>query len=179
MSGGIITTIAGTGTPGFSGDGGQATSAQFNRPNGVALDAAGNLYIGDFENNRIRKLSRGMITTIAGTGTAGATGDGRPGIVGQAQWPLPPAASIRQGSLYISDEQNHRVRKIENKPPVASLNASPSSGQAPLNVVFDGSGSSDPDGSVVSYSWVFGDGVTASGANPGHLYVRLGRFRRS
>ncbi len=69
MSGGVITTVAGTGTAGSAGDGGQATSAQLNYPSGVAVDAQGNLYIVDYINQRIRKVSGGVITTVAGTGT--------------------------------------------------------------------------------------------------------------
>src|SRR5207302_495543 len=62
-AGGILTRVAGTGTPGYSGDNGPATSAQLNRPWGIALDAAGNLYIADSTNNRVRKVSNGVITT--------------------------------------------------------------------------------------------------------------------
>ncbi len=69
MTGGTITTIAGNGSEGFSGDGGPATSASLGFPCGVAVDSAGNLYIADFENSRIRKVSGGTITTIAGNGT--------------------------------------------------------------------------------------------------------------
>ena len=73
---GIITTIAGTGTEGFSGDGGAATAAQLDTPTGVAVDASGNVYIADSHNNRIRKVSGGTIATFAGTGTPGFAGDG-------------------------------------------------------------------------------------------------------
>jgi sugar lactone lactonase YvrE len=75
---GIITTVVGTGTQGYSGDGGLATKAQLNGANQVVLDSAGNLYIADWGNNRIRKVAAGtgIITTFAGTGTAGYSGDG-------------------------------------------------------------------------------------------------------
>ena len=123
MSGGIITTVAGTGTAGFSGDGGQATSAQLNYPGSVAVDAPGNLYIADTENQRIRKVSGGIITTIAGTGTAGFSGDG--GQATSAQLNYPDGIAVdEQGSLY-RPTNNQRLRKIENKPPTASINASP------------------------------------------------------
>ncbi len=77
VSTGIITTIAGTGTAGFNSDNIQATSAMLKYPFGVALDASGNVYIGDLNNQRIRKVtvSTGIITTIAGTGTGGYSGD--------------------------------------------------------------------------------------------------------
>jgi sugar lactone lactonase YvrE len=111
LSGGIITTVAGTGTPGYSGDGGQATSAQLQYPVGVAVDAQGNLYIADSGNNRIRKVSGGIITTVAGTGTAGYSGDAGPATSAQLQ--SPDAVTVdAQGNLYIADTGNHRVRKV-------------------------------------------------------------------
>jgi NHL repeat. len=73
---GIVTTVAGTGEQGFSGDGGPATSAQLDSPAGVAVDASGNLYIADTHNHRIREVKNGTISTVAGTGTAGFSGDG-------------------------------------------------------------------------------------------------------
>ena len=78
--GATVTTVAGTGTAGFSGDGSAATSAQLNAPYGVAADADGNLYIADGSNHRIRRVdvSTGVISTIAGTGTAGSSGDDGP-----------------------------------------------------------------------------------------------------
>jgi sugar lactone lactonase YvrE len=78
VSNGIITTVAGNGGYGFSGDNGPATSAQLYDPYGVAVDSAGNLYIADTLNGRIRKVSNGVITTIAGNGTYGYSGDGGP-----------------------------------------------------------------------------------------------------
>src|SRR5690606_15465177 len=77
---GIITTVAGTGVPGYSGDGGQATSNQIYRPHGIFVDALDNLYITDELNQRIRKvdLDTGIITTVAGNGMAGFSGDGGP-----------------------------------------------------------------------------------------------------
>src|SRR5436190_1623783 len=81
---GTLSVIAGTGTSGFSGDGGPAVSAQLNFPVGVAVDAAGNLFIADAENNRIRKVTAaGIISTIAGTGTSGFRGDGGPATSAQ------------------------------------------------------------------------------------------------
>ncbi len=75
---GIITTFAGTGTTGYSGDGGQATSATLNGPRGIAVDTSGNIYFAEYFNNRVRKVSSstGIITTYVGTGTAGYSGDG-------------------------------------------------------------------------------------------------------
>ncbi len=110
---GIITTIAGNGTAGYSGDGGAATSAQLNSPYGVALDSAGNLYIADKSNHCVRKLttSTGIITTIAGSGTAGYSGDG--GLSTSAMLNTPMYIAVDWvGNLYISDSNNNRIRKI-------------------------------------------------------------------
>jgi internalin A len=81
---GNISTVAGSATnQGYSGDGGPATQAKMNTPYGVAVDSAGNIYIADSGNNRIRKVSNGIITTIAGTGSAGFSGDGGPATKAQ------------------------------------------------------------------------------------------------
>jgi len=75
VSEGVISTVAGTGTEGFSGDNGPATSAQLSNPVGVAIDSAGNLYLADTSNARVRKVSGGVITTVAGNGGTGFSGD--------------------------------------------------------------------------------------------------------
>ena len=110
---GIISTIAGTGERGFGGDGGPATDAQLHFPYGVALDAAGNLYFADTNNNRIRKVdSAGVISTIAGTGERGFGGDGGPAV--QAQFTGPRGlATDGAGNLYFADYGNHRIRKVD------------------------------------------------------------------
>lgn len=108
---GAITTIAGTGVAGFSGDGGAATSAQLDTPTGIAIDANGNLYIADSHNQRIREVSAGKITTIAGTGVAGYSGDGSAAT--SAQLDLPGAVAVdANGNVYIADTNNQRVRKV-------------------------------------------------------------------
>ncbi|WP_353061998.1 Ig-like domain repeat protein [Tunturibacter psychrotolerans] len=109
---GNITTIAGTGTQGFSGDLGLATSATLDSPQGLALDTARNLYIADTHNQRIRKLNltTGVITTIAGS-TSGFSGDGASAL--SAQLSLPTALALdSSGNLYIADTGNHRIRKL-------------------------------------------------------------------
>jgi sugar lactone lactonase YvrE len=112
---GIISTIAGTGIAGFSGDGGPAVSAQINNPVHLALDAAGNLYIADYYNNRIRKVdTAGTMTTIAGSSTSpagGFSGDGGPAI--QAQLTTPAGVAVDSaGNIYIADAGNQRIREI-------------------------------------------------------------------
>jgi uncharacterized protein (TIGR03437 family) len=116
VSNGLITTVAGTGTPGFSGDNGPATSAQLNSPIGVAVDAAGNLYIDDDRNDRIREVSNGVITSVAGNGTQGFSGDNGPATSAQLDYPSGVAVDSA-GNVYIADEYNSRIRVLT---PVAS-----------------------------------------------------------
>ena len=103
---GVISRVAGISAPGFSGDGGPAVDAQLSRPNGIALDSAGNLFIADTDNRRIRKVSAdGIITTVAGNGVAGFSGDGGPAIDGQFY--LPAAVAVDgKGNLFILDWGN-------------------------------------------------------------------------
>ena len=110
---GIITTIAGNGINGYSGDGGPATNASFNSPSGLTLDAAGNLYISDYYNDCIREMStNGIVTTIAGNGTAGDTGDGGPAIDATLDGPEGLAMDL-SGNLFIAEYSGDRVREIQ------------------------------------------------------------------
>jgi uncharacterized protein (TIGR03437 family) len=111
VSNGVITTVAGNGTPGFSGDGSPATSAELNAPYGVAVDSAGNLYIADTGNNRIRKVSNGTITTAAGNGTPGYNSDGGAATSAELYEPLGVAVNSA-GNVYIADFGNNRVRLL-------------------------------------------------------------------
>jgi sugar lactone lactonase YvrE len=112
---GNMTIYVGTGSSGFSGDGGKATEARLNVPAGLAFDKSGNLYIADRNNNRIRKVdTSGTITTIAGTRTAGFSGDG--GLATQAQLNLPSGVALDgKGNIFISDRSNNRIRVIDSK----------------------------------------------------------------
>ena len=109
---GTITTIVGSGTAAFSGDGGAGVSANLKNPRGVAADAAGNVYIADTGNHRVRKLSKdGTITTVAGNGTAAFSGDG--GLATHASLNAPRAVAVdAAGNLYIADFANSRIRKV-------------------------------------------------------------------
>jgi len=112
VSNGVITTVAGNGTNGFSGDGGPPTSAQLSYPSAVAVDALGNLYIADSYNQRIRKVSNGVISTVAGNGTNGFSGDGGPAT--SACLTYPSAVAVDSGgNLYISDN-SLQVRMVSN-----------------------------------------------------------------
>jgi trimeric autotransporter adhesin len=118
---GIISTVAGNGTLGYSGDGGPATSAQINYTTGIAFDAAGNLFIADGSNNVIRKVDlSGIITTIAGTGTGGYSGDGGPAVSAQLHWPS-QLTFDNSGNLYFTDYNNNTVRKINNSGMISTI----------------------------------------------------------
>jgi sugar lactone lactonase YvrE len=111
-SSGIITTVAGTGSMGSGGDGGPATSALLYYPSGVAVDSIGNLFIADYGNHRIRKVSSsGIITTVAGAGTYGYSGDGGPAASAQLYYPAGVAIDSA-GNIFIADRSNHRIRKV-------------------------------------------------------------------
>jgi DNA-binding beta-propeller fold protein YncE len=113
-----ITTVAGNGNwwepnRGFSGDGGAGTSAMLHYPYGVAVDRAGNVFIADTHNHRIRRVDArtGIITTVAGNGTQGFSGDGRPATSASLHYPSGVAVD-NNGNLFISDMRNNRIRKV-------------------------------------------------------------------
>jgi trimeric autotransporter adhesin len=116
-SAGTVSTLAGTGVPGFGGDDGPATAAQLQDPVGIVGDAFGNVFIADSTNNRVRKVDRfGTITTYAGTGSRGFFGDG--GSAANASLSLPEGVALdRAGNLYVADSGNYRIRKIDAAPP--------------------------------------------------------------
>jgi len=111
---GTISTIAGTGTGGYTGDGGPAGVAKLNSPGFIDFDSAGNLYIADYGNNVIRKIAggtgTGIITTIAGTGTRAYTGDGGPALSADIGGPW--GLDGRGGTLYMSDYNSHAIRTV-------------------------------------------------------------------
>ncbi len=110
---GIISTVAGTGTSGYNGDGGAGTAARISRPRGVAVDRAGNIYIADANNHRIRKVdASGAISTVVGDGTGGYSGDGGAATAAQLFLPYGVAADSA-GNLYVADRGNHRIRKVD------------------------------------------------------------------
>jgi len=141
---GIITTVAGKGTPGYSGDGGLATNASLNYPQAVAVDSSGNLYIADSSNYLIRKVApNGIISTVAGTGINGHSGDGGPATAAEVNFPeavtVDPA-----GNLYISEGDNI-VRKVDT-----SGNISTVAGNVHLAGGYGG------DGNVATAATLFG-----------------------
>lgn len=110
---GQVTTVAGTGNASFSGDGGPATAADLNNPTGVYIDRVGDILIADVGNSRIRKVdTNGVITTVAGSGAQGYGGDGGPATSAQFFNPV-RCISDTLGNIYIADQSNHRVRKVD------------------------------------------------------------------
>ena len=133
-SGGVITTIAGNGTPGNAGDGGAAVAAQLATPIEVAVGPSSNLYIADQGGQRIRRINgAGIISTIAGAGTPGFSGDGGP--AGAAELNAPSGVSLNAvGDLYIGDSGNNRVRVITNPNPPTTSTQPPPGTPGRLNV---------------------------------------------
>jgi len=127
---GMMTTVAGTGSSSFAGDGGAANLAKIYSPSGVALDAGGNYYIADTGNNRIRKVdTNGLITTVAGNGTASYGGDGAAAT--NASLYSPRAVAVDNlGNLYIADTSNNRIRKVDSTGLITTLAGTNSSGFA-------------------------------------------------
>lgn len=111
-TGGIISTIAGTGTSGYNGDGALAVNAQLNSPASLCIDATGNLYIGDLGGMRVRKVNTsGIISTVAGNGSTATGGDG--GLATSAQLFYPYGVAVdADGNMYICESGNNRIRKV-------------------------------------------------------------------
>jgi sugar lactone lactonase YvrE len=133
---GNVTTIAGDGKTGFvDGPGGRNGTAEFNIPNGIAIDAQGNLFVADTGNNAIRKIdSSGVVTTLAGNGTAGDL-DGTGGQLGTAEFNLPYGVAVdAQGNVFVADQANNRIRKIDPSGNVTTLTGNGTAG------FFDGTG---------------------------------------
>ena len=119
--GGVVTTVAGTGESGYSGDNGAAIGAQLSLPMAVAVDAGGNLYIADTNNHRIRKVSAGgLIATVAGNGIAGSSGDGGPATAASLRSPYGLALDAA-GNLYIADTYNSRIRMVDTSGTIATV----------------------------------------------------------
>jgi RHS repeat-associated protein len=114
VSTGVITTIAGNGTFGYSGDGSAATSAELGDPQGIALDNSGNIYFADTNNDVVRRIdaSNGTITTVAGNHFHGYSGDGGQAIAASLSYPIAVALDAANNNLYISDLYNQRIRKV-------------------------------------------------------------------
>ncbi len=136
IANGAVTTIAGNGYISYSGDNGPAASAQFNQPQGVAIDSAGRIYIADTQNNRVRMIANGVVTTIAGTGVQGFSGDN--GQATSAQLSTPAAVALDPaGNLYIADVNNFRIRKVSGG---VITTVAGTAGYTPCSVAADSAG---------------------------------------
>jgi sugar lactone lactonase YvrE len=155
--GGVKSVAAGSGLYGFSGDGGQAIAASLAAPTGVAVDAAGNLFIADTDNSRIRKVGlNGVITTVAGTNSVGFVGDGGPASSAQLSYPTSVALDA-SGNLFIGDSGNARVRQFAPNGIITTV-----AGNGSFN--FAGDGGSATNASFFSVSGIAVDTI-------GNLYV--------
>lgn len=168
---GVVTTFAGTGTSGYSGDGGPATAAQLNYPRNVAADALGNIYISDIGNYRIRKVNQaGIISTFAGNGSAGFSGDGGSALAAQFDRPMGIAVDAAN-NVYVADFYNGRIRKIS----IGSCNSY-------FSIFADSTvaglyyGYNLGSGTGLSYLWDFGDGTTSTQPYPSHTYASAGQY---
>jgi hypothetical protein len=158
----IITTVAGGGTPIYPsiGDGGAATNASINSPYGVAVDAVGNLYIADTDNNLIRKVSaKGIITTVAGSGAYGFSGDGAAATNASLGDPYRVAVDAL-GNLFIADSENNRIRKVDTNGIITTVAGSGILNNGFMNFYGDGgeatnAGLSYPSGVAVDGSGNF------------------------
>jgi sugar lactone lactonase YvrE len=118
---GVISTLAGNGIAGFSGDGGLAVTAQLSFPDSIAVDNSGNLFIADIGNQRIREvLANGQIETVAGNGSRGYSGDG--GAATQAEFNTPASVAVAHGTVYVADEDNNVIRQLTPSTPAAGRN---------------------------------------------------------
>ncbi|HEY0593006.1 MAG TPA: hypothetical protein VGF40_14635, partial [Thermoanaerobaculia bacterium] len=138
---GIITTVAGSGSWGYDGDGGPATAASLANPTGVTIAPSGDIYFADAGNNRIRRVAAasGIITTVAGSGTNGYSGDGGPATLAALRLSGPDTSSIyigqpptvvvdAAGTIYFSDTYNHRIRRVDGGGTIATIAGTGSSG---------------------------------------------------
>lgn len=154
---GEIGTVAGTGHAGFSGDNGPASAAQLNQPYDLALDAAGNLYIADYGNQRVRAISpAGNITTVAGNGSSGSSADGGPATAALLLGPR-NVATDAAGNLYISEFDGHRVRRVAPNGTIGTIAGNGIAG-------FGGDG-----GPATAAQLAFPAGLALDGA--GNLYI--------
>ena len=120
VGGGVISTIAGNGTAGFAGDGGAATASELAQPSAVAVDASGNLYIADTNNQRVRVVTGATISTLAGNGAEQFAGDGGPATAASLDTPTAIAVD-GSGQVYIADKHNQRVRVVDATGTISTL----------------------------------------------------------
>jgi uncharacterized protein (TIGR03437 family) len=139
LAGGNVTTVAGNGLVSYSGDGGLAAKAQLNAPQGVAIDAAGNIYVADTANNVVRKVAaNGNIANFAGNASAGSNGDGGAATAAQLNGPQGLAVDSA-GNVFIADTLNNKIRKVASNGTISSFGSSANL-NAPAGVAVDTAG---------------------------------------
>jgi sugar lactone lactonase YvrE len=172
LSNGTASVVAGNGTYGFSGDTGAAASAQLGDIGGIAVDRAGNLYIDDWGNARIRKVSNGIIATIVGNGALGFGGDGGPALSALLDGPFGGVAVDSAGDVYIADSYNERIRVAQPSPPITyAINQTIGAGSVTGVVVTDGTIGTLSSTNILNYNVLIDDGTyppynVISGSNP-------------
>jgi trimeric autotransporter adhesin len=150
--GGTVTTVAGNGNQGYSGDGGPAINAQLNEPFGIAFDAHGNLYFADSHNNRIRVLlTNGNITTVAGNGKAGYSGDMIAATTAELNQPF-DVAFDQYGNLYIADANNYRIRKVTTAGTIYTIGGGTGEGYSGDGYIGTNAKLNSPSGVIVDSS---------------------------
>jgi large repetitive protein len=171
---GIISTIAGNGNASWSGDNGLAVNATLNSPSGVALDGAGNLYIADTANNRVRKIAAvngiptGVITTVAGNGTPGYGGDGLVSTSALVELNRPQGVTVDSaGNLYIADTSNQRIRRVDAVTGVITTVA----GNGDLSPLGDGEGTYSGDGGPATSAGLNLPYAVAFDSAGGNMYI--------
>src|SRR5204862_94981 len=147
---GGITTVAGNGEPGYSGDGGPAMRASLNEPYGIAIDRAGNIFVADRLNRRVRRIDavNGTITTLAGTGEAAYSGDGGPALAAVFDAPKEMALDP-DGNVLIVDTENHAIRLIDRNTGIVTTIAGGRQGARGDGGPAAGAGLDRPHGVVV------------------------------
>jgi sugar lactone lactonase YvrE len=161
---GVISTVAGSGTQGFGGDGGLATNAQLNAPNGTAVLPDGSILITDSNNNRVRQVSPGgTITSVAGNGAAAYGGDGDGAIIAQINFPS-DVATRADGSYLIADTDNNRIREVSPSGIITT-------------VVGTGVGGSAGDGGLATQAQLFDPSGVAFTPDGGYLIADTSNSR--
>ncbi len=149
---GIISTIAGTGAPGFSGDSGAATNAELKDPSFLCINSSGDIYVADWGDYRVRKINTaGIITTVAGTGASGYTGDNGPAIAATLGHPLGVAIDT-SGNLFIADQSNNVIRKVNTSGTISTIAGTDTAGYSGDNGPAIDAELNGPNGEAVD-SW--------------------------
>lgn len=173
---GVVTTFAGTANSSGSTDG-SVSAARFNQPEGLGVDTNGNLFVAEYNNATIRRVTpAGLVTTVAGL--AGVSGNAN-GTGSAARFSGPDGLTVdRAGNVYVADSSNHTIQK--GSPTLfVQFTASPNLGVVPLYVQFTCPATDSTGMAITHWNWTFGDGSTSTAQNPSHAYTTLGTYQPS